>query len=284
MPANNKKSRLRQNKERRLRSKKGSSNTNNTTDNTKIHCRYGMECRDPNCKFFHHPMAAKDGVNDEKTFYALMKQKEKTAAALAAKAEAKKEAAKKAERNDPTPLVGSKEYALMKQSEKDFPPLSTSPTKSSSSSSTTSASILPICTEVGRPSVRHLSTPNSRMPTATTKKKCRWGSTCGDKHCTFLHPGQVFDPPAVITPKQLKSMADKKKDDVDQPPSMSSVLSQMIANAPQPHSVLPPTIWTPDRSSVQQPVNDVLLSIIRSSHYPTAIENCIEKKSGYSLQ
>jgi len=147
-----------------------------------------MECRDPNCKFFHHPMAAKDGVNDEKEFYALMKQKEKTTAALAAKAEAKKEAAKKAERNDPTPLVGSKEYALMKQSEKDFPPLSTSPTKSSSSASTSSASILPICTEVGRPTVRHLSTPNSRMPTATTKKKCRWGSTCGDKHCTFLHP------------------------------------------------------------------------------------------------
>ena len=64
----------------------------------------------------------------------------------------------------------------------------------------------------------------------------------------------------MITPKQLKSMADNKKDDVDQPPSMSSVLSQMIANAPQPHSVLPPTNWTPDRHSSVQPVNDVLLS------------------------
>jgi len=78
--------------------------------------------------------------------------------------------------------------------------------------------------------------------------------------CALLLSGQVFDPPAVITPKQLKSMADNKKDDVDQPPSMSSVLSQMIANAPQPHSVLPPTNWTPDRHSSVQPVNDVLLT------------------------
>jgi len=82
--------------------------------------------------------------------------------------------------------------------------------------------------------------------------------------CALLLSLPVFDPPAVITPKQLKSMADNKKDDVDQPPSMSSVLSQMIANAPQPHSVLPPTNWTPDRSV--QPVNDVL-----SAEYERAV-------------
>jgi len=255
-------------------------NTNSTSnkpskkekkDKSKIQCRYGMECRNTKCPFFHHP-AVKDPKSAAKV---LLVDSPKAQCTKAPPPPPPPPPPPKAKSTKTSPSNSFANMLMKSEKEKAVSATPSPPTKSSPSalvanhnnnSNKTSPSSV-----INGGSKNNTPTSPSRKLLATTKKKCRWGSGCRNKKCSFLHPGQVFDPPAVLTPKQLRaeqnnnnssSLDHHNHEQVEPPKSMSSVLSQMIANVNNqrqqqqsnqpPHPILPPSPRTAREIQQQQ--------------------------------
>ena len=197
-------------------------------DKSKIQCRYGMECRNTKCPFFHHPAVAGPTTDSSPAPTKSPTSKDKCIPVAATK-------------TSPNNLFSH----VLLNGGKPSSPHKVSPNNNQSPSPLTEPS------NGETPTNSAPSTP-SRKTVATTKKKCRWGAGCRNKKCSFLHPGQTYDKDAaaaVSSPIQ-KSNAngdiDENKGNGHHPKSMSEVLPQMFANANAtgnlaPHPILPPS-------------------------------------------
>ena len=259
--------------------KKKNPPTKSKKDKSKIQCRYGMECRNTKCPFFHHP--AVQGPVDSSSSVATnsprngmgMECKNTKCPFLGMEC-----------RNTKCPFFykGCNPFI-------DSPPITNSPSiakeKGTGTTTTATKAINNLFVDVVMNGVKQHSTPPQTLPSpqvhedngdntspattilpparktiATTKKKCRWGAGCRNKKCSFLHPGQKYDKEAAAaavsaatssSPKRKTNAGitdDNKVDLNHQPKSMSSILPELIARATSAnnnmaptHSILPPS-------------------------------------------
>mmetsp|Transcript_14616 Transcript_14616/g.35223 ORF Transcript_14616/g.35223 Transcript_14616/m.35223 type:complete len:1072 (-) Transcript_14616:251-3466(-) len=124
-------------------------------DRSKIQCRYGMDCRNTKCPFFHHPAAAPVSPRTP----ARGSSPNKLADAANGQSPHNRSPELSEDHNQPSEILhGAPEI------------------------------ISPLLNNNGK---TNSAIANTRK--ATTKKKCRWGAGCRNKKCNFLHPGQQLD-------------------------------------------------------------------------------------------
>eukprot|EP00579_Thalassiosira_antarctica_P025361 CAMPEP_0202006386 /NCGR_PEP_ID=MMETSP0905-20130828/11164_1 /ASSEMBLY_ACC=CAM_ASM_000554 /TAXON_ID=420261 /ORGANISM="Thalassiosira antarctica, Strain CCMP982" /LENGTH=1107 /DNA_ID=CAMNT_0048564135 /DNA_START=180 /DNA_END=3503 /DNA_ORIENTATION=- len=179
-------------------------------DRSKIQCRYGMECRNTKCPFFHHPAAVCAPVPSPTSPTRVSSPNIDTNVANG---------------NTPPkaspicPEVGRNGYHHLRGAAE----LSSPPAHSNGKANAAT-------------------TPSRK---ATTKKKCRWGAGCRNKKCVFVHPGQQLDRDAVQIPRQKATANNDKGVDLK---SKSTAFPHKVLGAKEKvstrlavHPILPPS-------------------------------------------
>ena len=214
-------------------------------DRSKIQCRYGMQCRNTKCPFFHHPAVAgpdpSSPTSASPTGVTSHPPPEAAKVVTKAKASTITNGGKIPQKSPPNFSDILKKGLIPEPSK--CPPVVTIVEKSPPSPDGSNN----ISTKDKQ---SNIATPPRK---ATKKKKCRWGAGCRNKKCSFLHPGQKFEKEApVVQPspgQKGDNEADKETNGSTVPPpgipGPANAKQMDKDKVPKPipiiHSILPPS-------------------------------------------